>query len=52
MPRAPIHPGEHRAEERRELNMSAAELARQLGVPVNRVTQISPLARRASASFF
>jgi addiction module HigA family antidote len=40
MPRAPIHPGEHLAEELRELNMSAAELARQLGVPVNRVTQI------------
>jgi addiction module HigA family antidote len=40
MPRAPIHPGEHLAEELRELNMSAAALARQLGVPVNRVTQI------------
>ena len=40
MPRAPIHPGEHLAEELRELNMSAAELARQLDVPVNRVTQI------------
>ncbi len=40
MPRAPIHPGEHLAEELRELDMSAAELARQLGVPVNRVTQI------------
>ena len=34
MPRAPIHPGEHLAEELRELDMSAAELARQLGVPV------------------
>ena len=40
MPRAPIHPGEHLAEELRELNMSAAELARQRDVPVNRVTQI------------
>lgn len=40
MPRAPIHPGEHRAEERRGLNMSAAELAHQRDVPVNRVTQI------------
>jgi addiction module HigA family antidote len=40
MPRAPIHPGEHLAEELLELDMSAAELARQLGVPVNRVTQI------------
>ncbi len=35
-----MHPGEHLAEERRELNMSAAELARQIHVPTNRVTQI------------
>lgn len=35
-----IHPGEHLAEELRELGMSAAELARQIGVPTNRVTQI------------
>ncbi len=35
-----IHPGEHLAEELKALNMSAAELARQLGVPTNRVTQI------------
>ena len=35
-----IHPGEHLAEELRELNMSAAELARQLGVATNRITQI------------
>jgi antitoxin HigA-1 len=35
-----IHPGEHLAEELKELNMSAAELARQLGVPTNRVTEI------------
>jgi addiction module HigA family antidote len=33
-----IHPGEHLAEELGELGMSAAELARQLGVPTNRVT--------------
>lgn len=38
--RKPIHPGEHIAEELRELNMSAAELARRIGVPTNRVTQI------------
>jgi antitoxin HigA-1 len=37
---AVIHPGEHLAEELRELDMSAAELARNLGVPTNRVTQI------------
>jgi addiction module HigA family antidote len=35
-----IHPGEHLAEELRELGMSAAELARQLDVPTNRVTEI------------
>ena len=35
-----IHPGEHLAEELRELGMSAAELARNLGVPTNRVTGI------------
>ncbi len=35
-----IHPGEHLAEELRELGMSAAALARQLDVPTNRVTQI------------
>jgi antitoxin HigA-1 len=35
-----IHPGEHLAEELRELDMSAAALARQLDVPTNRVTEI------------
>jgi addiction module HigA family antidote len=35
-----IHPGEHLAEELKALDMSAAELARQLDVPTNRVTQI------------
>ena len=35
-----IHPGEHLEVELKELGMSAAELARQLGVPTNRVTQI------------
>src|ERR1035438_8326784 len=35
-----IQPGEHLAEELRELGMSAAELARQLDVPTNRVTGI------------
>jgi addiction module HigA family antidote len=35
-----IHPGEHLAEELKEMGMSAAELSRQLGVPTNRVTQI------------
>jgi addiction module HigA family antidote len=40
MARTPIHPGEHLAEELEELKMSAAELARQLDVPVNRITEI------------
>jgi len=35
-----IHPGEHLAEELKELGMSAAELARKMNVPTNRVTQI------------
>jgi len=35
-----IHPGEHLAEELEMLGMSAASLARQLGVPTNRITEI------------
>ncbi len=35
-----IHPGEHLAEELRALDMSAAELARKIDVPTNRITQI------------
>ena len=35
-----IHPGEHLAEELRELKLSAAGLARQLDVPTNRITEI------------
>jgi antitoxin HigA-1 len=40
MPVTAIHPGEHLAEELRELGMSAAEVARQLEVPTNRITEI------------
>lgn len=40
MPNIAIHPGEHLAEELRELDMSAAELARRLEVPTNRITEI------------
>ena len=40
MARAAIHPGEHLAEQLEVLNMSAAELARQLKVPTNRITHI------------
>ena len=35
-----IHPGKHLALELNELGMSAAELARQLDVPTNRITEI------------
>jgi addiction module HigA family antidote len=37
---AAIHPGEHLAQELEALDMSAAELARKIRVPTNRVTQI------------
>ena len=35
-----IHPGEQLQEELDELRMSASELARQIDVPANRITQI------------
>ena len=38
MARTLIHPGEHLAEELKDLRMSATVLARQIDVPVNRVT--------------
>jgi addiction module HigA family antidote len=40
MHRTPIHPGEHLAEELCELGITAAELSRQIDVPVNRITGI------------
>ncbi len=40
MARSAIHPGEHLADELQELGISATELARQIEVPVNRITQI------------
>jgi len=40
MARTAIHPGEHLAEQLEALDMSAAELARQINVPTNRVTHI------------
>lgn len=40
MARTPIHPGEHLAEELKELGISAAELSHQIDVPVNRITAI------------
>ena len=40
MARILIHPGEHLSDELKALNMSANELAKELGVPTNRLTQI------------
>jgi addiction module HigA family antidote len=40
MPLIAIHPGEHLNEELEALTMSAAELARRLKVPTNRITEI------------
>src|SRR5947208_16020916 len=40
MPRTPIHPGEHLAEELRQHGITAAELSRRIEVPVNRITGI------------
>ena len=40
MGRKAIHPGKHLAEQLQELALSAAELARQLQVPTNRITEI------------
>jgi len=47
--RTPIHPGEHLAEELKELGISAAELARQIEVPVNRITEIINAQRGVTA---
>ncbi len=44
-----IHPGEHIQVELEELSMSAAELARRLDVPANRITQIVKGERDISA---
>ena len=43
-----IHPGEHLAEELEALDMSAAELARKIDVPTNRITQILHRARAST----
>jgi addiction module HigA family antidote len=40
MARSAIHPGEHLAEQLKELGMSAAELGRKIRVPTNRITAI------------
>lgn len=49
MARTPIHPGEHLAEALQELGMSAAEFARQIAVPTNRITGILNGQRAVSA---
>ena len=40
MTREPIHPGETLRDDLEALGLSAAELARRIEVPVNRITQI------------
>ncbi len=40
MTRLAIHPGEHLRDELDELGLSASELARQLQIPANRLTEI------------
>ena len=46
----PIHPGEHLADELAALHMSAAQLARGLGVPSGRLTDIIRGKRGISAN--
>jgi len=47
--REPIHPGEFLQDELAELDMSAAELARVIHVPPNRISQILAGKRNISA---
>ncbi len=49
MARTPIHPGEILADELEELDMSAAELARLIDVPANRISQIIAGKRNVTA---
>ena len=49
MARTPIHPGEILADELKEIGLSAAELARHLEVPANRMSQIIAGKRNISA---
>lgn len=49
MARTPIHPGEILAEELKAIDISAAELARTIGVPPNRISQIITGKRAISA---
>ena len=49
MARTPIHPGEILSDELAELNIAAAEIARAIQVPPNRITQIIAGKRSISA---
>jgi len=49
MARTAIHPGEILADELKEIGISAAELARTLEVPANRISQIIAGKRAVSA---
>ena len=49
MSRTPIHPGIILREELDEIGISAAELARQLKIPTNRITQIIAGRRNVTA---
>jgi addiction module HigA family antidote len=49
VPRIPIHPGKDLAKALQELGMSAAEFARQIAVPTNRITGILNGKRAVSA---
>ena len=49
MARPPTHPGEILADELRELEVSPTELARQIKVPANRISQILAAKRSISA---
>ncbi len=49
MARTPIHPGEILADELQEIDLSAAELARIIAVPPNRISQIISAKRAITA---
>jgi addiction module HigA family antidote len=49
MARTPIHPGEILGDELKEIGLSAAELARMLEVPANRISQVIARKRAISA---
>jgi addiction module HigA family antidote len=49
MARTPIHPGEILADELEEIGLSAAQLARTIEVPANRISRISAGKRSVTA---